>query len=117
MKIKLIATLLILVSNTDGFFHWLQHHLLTCPFKSFTGIDCPGCGIQRSIVALIQGNLIASLKLYPATIPIIALFAYTIYHLKFDAKNGAFIIKMLYIAITLIIVGNYIYKIITNQLI
>lgn len=117
MKIKVIGILLILVSNAEGFFHWLKHHLITCPFKSLTGIDCPGCGIQRSILALVQGDFLQSLKLYPATIPIIALFGFTIIHLKFEVKNGAFFIKMLYIAITLIIVTNYIYKILTNQLI
>lgn len=117
MKIKVIGILLILVSNGEGFFHWLKHHLITCPFKSLTGIDCPGCGIQRSILALLQGDVLQSLKLYPATIPIIALFSFTIIHLKFEVKNGAFFIKMLYIAITLIIVTNYIHKILTNQLI
>ncbi|TKC04794.1 DUF2752 domain-containing protein [Pedobacter polaris] len=96
---------------------WLKHHLLTCPFKASTGLDCPGCGIQRSLLALMQGDLIASFKLYPATIPIISLLAFTVIHLKFDLKNGAFIIKMLYIGIALIIVINYTYKIFTNQLI
>ncbi len=117
MKVKVLSIFLILASNTEGFFHWLKHHLITCPFKSLTSIDCPGCGIQRSIVALLQGDFLQSLKLYPATIPIIALFGFTIIHLKFELKNGAFFIKMLYIAITLIIVTNYIYKILTNQLI
>ena len=117
MKIKVVGVFLMLASNGGGFFHWLKHHLITCPFKSLTGVDCPGCGIQRSILALFQGDFLQSLKLYPATIPIIGLFAFTIIHLKFDVKNGAFFIKMLYIAITLIIVTNYIYKILTNQLI
>ena len=104
-------------SKNEGFFHWLKHHLLTCPFKASTGLDCPGCGIQRSVLALMQGDVISSFKLYPATIPIISLLIFTLIHLKFDLKNGAFIIKMLYIAIALTIVINYIYKIFTNQLI
>lgn len=51
------------------FIQWLQHHLLTCPFKYLTGIDCPGCGFQRSLIALVQGNFHQSLALYPPTIP------------------------------------------------
>lgn len=110
--------LLILLASLkdEGFFHWLKHHLLTCPFKASTGLDCPGCGIQRSVLALMQGDIISSFKLYPATIPIISLLIFAVIHLKFDLKNGAFIIKMLYIAIALIIVINYFYKIFTNQL-
>jgi len=117
MKIKLFLILAFFLIEGKGFIHWLEHHLLSCPFKASTGLDCPGCGIQRSIVSLMKGDLISSFKFYPATIPILALFLFTLTHLKFDFKNGAFFIKMLYIGVTLIIVINYIYKIFTNQLI
>ncbi|WP_113654278.1 DUF2752 domain-containing protein [Pedobacter namyangjuensis] len=117
MKAKLAIVLLIVLTEGSGFIHWLEHHLLTCPFKASTGIDCPGCGLQRSFVQLIQGNFTASFKFYPPTIFIVVLLIFTAVHLKFDFKNGAFIIKMLYIAITITIVANYIYKILNNQLI
>lgn len=117
MKLKLTLFLTIILSEGKGFLHWLEHNLLRCPIKQNFGIDCPGCGIQRSFVALMKGDVLESLKFYPATIPIITLFALTIVHLKFDLKNGAFFIKLLYIAITLIIVINYTYKIFTHQLI
>lgn len=100
----------------DGILSWLKTHLLACPIKQTTGMDCPGCGFQRSVVALFEGDILISLKLYPATIPIIALFVFTFVHLKFDLKQGAFFIKILYIGISLIILINYIYKIFTHQL-
>lgn len=50
---------------------WLQNHLLYCPFKKFTGIDCPGCGFQRSVIALFEGHLLSSIQLYPAAIPLL----------------------------------------------
>ncbi|WP_129718378.1 DUF2752 domain-containing protein [Pedobacter sp. SYP-B3415] len=28
-----------------------------CPFHTFTGLDCPGCGSQRAIHALLHGNI------------------------------------------------------------
>ena len=117
MKNLAFLVFLVAASKDGGFLYWLKHHLLTCPFKASTGIDCPGCGIQRSVIALVEGNFLVSFKLYPATVPIIGLIVFAIVHLKFDFKNGAFIIKMIYIAITLIIVINYVYKIFTNQLI
>lgn len=60
------------------FINWLQNHLLPCPFKYLTGIDCPGCGFQRSVVALLRGDLHQSFKLYPPAIPLLLFFAYGI---------------------------------------
>jgi hypothetical protein len=60
------------------FFSWLQNHLLRCPFKFITGIDCPGCGFQRSLLQLLQGNFHNSFALYPATVPLLMFFTYGI---------------------------------------
>jgi len=117
MKLKLILISSIVLTSGNGFMHWLQNHLLTCPFKKFSGLDCPGCGFQRSVLALLQGDLVKSFKFYPPTLPIIVLLLFTLIHLKFDFKNGALFIKILYISITFIVVINYIYKIVNHQLI
>jgi hypothetical protein len=95
---------------------WLKLHLLTCPLKEYTGLDCPGCGFQRSFLALFDGQFVQSFKLYPATIPLIILIGFAIAHLKFEFRQGAFFIKILYVSISLIIIINYIYKIFTHQL-
>jgi hypothetical protein len=52
--------------------------MLPCPFKYVTGIDCPGCGFQRSVLALLQGDLHKSFSLYPPAIPLLIFFAYGI---------------------------------------
>lgn len=31
--------------------------IIRCPFKQFTGLSCPGCGIQRCIHSLTKGDL------------------------------------------------------------
>ena len=102
--------------KSSSVINWLQNHLLTCPFKKIFSIDCPGCGIQRSVLALLKGNFVESIKLYPATIPIISLLILVVVHLKLDFKYGALFIKILYIGIAIIIVINYIYKILSNHL-
>lgn len=91
--------------------------LLPCPAKHFFHIDCPGCGMQRSIIALLKGNLIESLSLYPATIPIFALLIYTALHLKFNFKQGATIVKWGYTGCVAVVVSFYIYKIVTHKII
>jgi hypothetical protein len=93
----------------SGFLEFLKQHLLTCPIKQHLGIDCPGCGFQRSVLSFFQGDLIGSFKLYPATMPLMALLLFTLIHLRFDLKHGAFIIKIFYVSVTLIIIINYIY--------
>ena len=58
------------------FIGWLQDHLLPCPFKYLTGLDCPGCGFQRSVLALFKGDIQQSFSFYPPTIPLLIVFAW-----------------------------------------
>jgi hypothetical protein len=101
----------------DVIIEWLKVHLLTCPSKYFFHLDCPGCGLQRSMIALLEGDLGKSFQLYPASIPILFCLIFTVLHIKFDFKQGAFIIKTAYLFSTLIIVIFYFYKIFTHKLI
>jgi hypothetical protein len=117
MRTSMGLVSIIFATAANGFIDWVNQHLLACPFKKMFSIDCPGCGLQRSIVALMEGDIVKSLKFYPATLPIIGLLLFTLIHLKFELKKGAFFIKFFYILITFIIVSNYIYKIINHQLI
>lgn len=96
------------------FVQWLEAHQLPCPVKYFFNIDCPGCGLQRSFIALLKGNLAASFQLYPATIPILLFVLFIALHLRFKFKKANPIIIYSYIFIALTILGNYIYKITTN---
>lgn len=36
-----------------------------CPFKLLTGLDCPGCGSQRALHALLTGDLRAAWRAHP----------------------------------------------------
>ncbi|PWS27372.1 DUF2752 domain-containing protein [Pedobacter yonginense] len=101
----------------NNFLDWVGHHLLSCPLKFYFGIDCPGCGLQRSVLALLRGNFLDSFKLYPATVPLILIVLFSIIHLKVDFKFGASLIKIAFIGIASIILINYIYKIYNHQLI
>ncbi|WP_293311412.1 DUF2752 domain-containing protein [Pedobacter sp. UBA5917] len=91
-------------------FDWLQNHLIACPFKTLTGIDCPGCGFQRSLIALMQGDLSKSWSLYPPTIPLLFLFisAGLLYRLKI--KQHSLIFKILVIAVGNFVMLSYIHK-------
>ncbi|PKR80793.1 hypothetical protein CW751_08475 [Brumimicrobium salinarum] len=45
--------------------------LLPCSFKSTLGIECFGCGTQRSFLALLQGDVLTSFLLNPGVITMI----------------------------------------------
>lgn len=79
-------------------------------------MDCPGCGFQRSLLALFEGDLRTSLTLYPATLPCLFLLFYTLLHLKYDFKMGALCIKICFISVSFIVMIHYIYKVLTHQL-
>ena len=100
--------LVLQVSFSQSIFYWLKDHLLPCPFKYFTGIDCPGCGFQRSVLALLQGNLLDSFKLYPPTIPLLLAFAYLFADKKFslDTKDQL-VKKTVYMIVGSIILISY----------
>ena len=43
-----------------------EHFLMdVCLFKNVTGVPCPSCGMTRSIVALLGGDVSSSLFLHP----------------------------------------------------
>ncbi|HEY0055483.1 MAG TPA: DUF2752 domain-containing protein [Pedobacter sp.] len=52
--------------------------MLPCPSKYIIRFDCPGCGFQRSFLALVKGNFFESLQLYPATILILSFVILTL---------------------------------------
>jgi membrane protein insertase Oxa1/YidC/SpoIIIJ len=96
--------------------HFLKEHSVSCSFKKNFHIQCPGCGFQRSFIALIEGNFTDSLKLYPALIPLLSLWLILVLHLIFKFRNGAFIIKYLFLFCVLIIFVNYLIKIINQDI-
>jgi hypothetical protein len=46
-----------------------------CPFKAWTGLDCPGCGATRAAHQLLNGHLVAALSLnamFVLAVPLLA---------------------------------------------
>lgn len=51
-----------------------------CVFKAMTGFDCPGCGSQRMLHALLHGDLASAWGYNPfllLMLPVLALLAYS----------------------------------------
>ena len=95
-----------------GIIHWLEHHLLPCPYKRLTGMDCPGCGMQRAFVALLQGHFKESFILYPALLPVLFTLGLTAVHLRFKLTHGAAYVKYSYLGTIVLVMLSYIWKLI-----
>ena len=111
-----MPAILFFLSTYGRFTEWLQGHMLACPSKKFLHIECPGCGLQRSMLALIKGDFAGSWNLYPATIPILLLMGFTLLHLKYKFARGAEVIKYSYAVIAIMIAVFYIYKIVNHKI-
>jgi len=40
--------------------------MLPCLNKKLFGVDCMGCGLQRAIALIFQGEFVAAFQMYPA---------------------------------------------------
>ncbi len=88
----------------------LEKYMLPCQTKAMLGFDCPGCGIQRSIQFLVNGELWQAFKMYPAIYPMIGFFlALLINLIKPKAIPQKGVIILAFSTITLIL-ANFIYK-------
>lgn len=91
---------------------WLERNMLPCIYKKYLGVECPGCGMQRALIELLKGNLLESLKVYPALLPTAFLLIYLSLHLIFKFEKGALVLKISFIFTASIIVTSYIIKLI-----
>lgn len=96
-----------------GVINWLENNMLSCPYKKYFGFDCFGCGMQRAVVALLNGNFVESFYLYPALLPMLFMFLLLIAHLIFKFKNGATWLKYNFIFVVIIVVTNFIIGLLT----
>lgn len=84
--------------------------LLPCPTRYFLGMDCPGCGFQRSLLLAFRGEWAASFALYPpwpwVVIQLLVLGAYILTGFRWKQKwlIGYFIFTGILVYL------NYIYK-------
>lgn len=90
--------------------NWLEHHLFSCFFKSYIGINCPGCGMQRSLIALLRGNLVESFKFHAALIPFIITILLLFLQIRIKHVNGGKWVMWAFIVTTTITVIQFILK-------
>jgi hypothetical protein len=92
----------------------MEEYMVPCMNKSIFGIDCMGCGTQRAIALLLEGEFIEAFKMFPAIYTLL-LFGLTIsLHLLDKKRNYLTSIAVLAVANGIIMVVSYFYKIYIN---
>lgn len=84
--------------------------MLPCLNKKLFGIDCPGCGMQRSIHLLFHGEFLAAFKMYPAIYPILMLVVFLVSNAFIKFRYGHQIKLFLMLATAGTIILSYIIK-------
>ncbi len=92
-----------------GLIAFLEENLLSCPWKEL-GLECTGCGLQRSVIHLLKGEFIAAFSTYPAIYTLIIMFVFLGVHLRFNFSKGAQILKWLFVLNLAIIIVHYVLK-------
>jgi len=88
----------------------LEEYMLPCLNKKLFGVDCMGCGMQRSMSLILHGNFVDAFYMYPAIYTLILLFGVILINTFKDFKFANKIIIILAILNVAIIIGNFIIK-------
>jgi len=91
-----------------------EDYMLPCLNKKLLGVECIGCGLQRSVALLFKGQLVDAFYMYPAIYPMIFLFVFIIFDYFLTIKNSEKIKISLAALILIAAVTNYILKIFVN---
>lgn len=88
----------------------LENYMLPCFTKKLLGIDCPGCGLQRSFLFLIQGEFSAAFEMYPAIYPMLLFLVFLGLNKLTPVKYSSTITIVLMVTTVGFILINYLLK-------
>jgi len=88
----------------------IEDYMFPCFTKKILGFDCPGCGLQRSVALLFQGDFTAAFEMYPAIYTLLPLFVFLLADAFFKIKySNKILITLMSSSVALILI-NYILK-------
>lgn len=88
----------------------MEDYMLPCLFKQTFGIDCIGCGIQRSIAFLFKGQFENAFYMFPAIYTTLLFFLSVGLFVVDKKHNYQKIVITLAIVNAIIMIISYVYK-------
>ncbi|MBQ4915764.1 DUF2752 domain-containing protein [Maribacter sp. MMG018] len=92
------------------YFLGIENYMLPCFTKQVFDMDCPGCGLQRSLLFLIRGEFVSAFKMYPGIYPMLLLFLFLLINKSVNIKFSNLITNVLMIITAGTIIINYTLK-------
>lgn len=83
---------------------------MPCLNKKLFGVECPGCGLQRSVDLLLHGEFLAAFKMYPAIYPLLLLLVSLVLNVLIKSSYTRKAITLTGIISASAIIMNYIFK-------
>jgi len=84
--------------------------MLPCLFKTLFGIECLGCGFQRSVFLLFQGDFSGAFKMYPAIYTSLLFLGIGVFYYFNKSKNNQKILLVSAFVNIVFMLGGYYYK-------
>ena len=88
----------------------LEDFMIPCMSKQLFGLDCPGCGMQRSAAMLFRGEFADAFHMFPAIYTTIPLFLFIGLHFVDKSRNYTKLIIPFAIINAVIMIIAYFYK-------
>jgi len=88
----------------------LNDVMLPCLNKTYFGVECAGCGLQRSLALILEGSFVEAYFMYPAVYALVLLFGNIGLQFFITYKFANSITNLLLIITGILVFGNYILK-------
>jgi len=88
----------------------MEKYMLPCLNKWLFGIDCPGCGLQRGMAFIFEGEFGKAFHIFPPIYTLLLLGFFLCLHLIDKARNYQKIVIALAIVNGAVMIISYIYK-------
>ncbi|TDP59524.1 DUF2752 domain-containing protein [Flavobacterium dankookense] len=88
----------------------MEEYMLPCMNKKLLGIECFGCGTQRSFLLLIKGDFVGAFNMFPAIFTTVLFFLVLALHFIDKSRNYQKAIISLAVINAIIIVVSYFYR-------
>ena len=87
----------------------MEEYMMPCMNKKIFGVECFGCGTQRSLALLLKGDFVGAFNMYPAIFTTLLFFV--VLHFIDKSRNYHKAIISLAVINAVIMVVSYFYRV------
>jgi hypothetical protein len=88
----------------------LKKYMIPCLSKILFGVECLGCGFQRSFLLLLQGNFTGSFQMYPALFTSLLFLGLLNFHFIYKSIISQKVILTVALINVIFMIAGYFYK-------